>query len=264
MIVKEDDIVFVTNSLYTKWMDYQSKIIKRLFPNSDHIIVDWSTPEFKANWPNSWFYHLDEIKKSDKKYYIHIDEDFFLTSKEELLKAVQKMEDENIDLLGCPDGYQHFRGANPVAINTFFMIGRVEDVKRLDVDLKSAKYSIVVSEGNIYHWSNNFGIKFEEIFKDDFNYRWEDQGGSNFKYDHEPYYTFLWSMKEMGCKFDYLYPFFDDRFKSTNPRLEKDSDDIGIHMWYTRNCDSNMDVWGLPNVERYNLVEKYINELYEI
>lgn len=71
-------------------------------------------------------------------------------------------------------------------------------------------------------------------------------------------------MKEMGCKFDYLYPFFDDRFKSTNPRLEKDSDDIGIHMWYTRNCDSNMDVWGLPNVERYNLVEKYINELYEI
>jgi len=100
MIVKEDDIVFVTNSLYTKWMDYQSKIIKRLFPNSDHIIVDGSTPEFKANWPNSWFYHLDEIKKSDKKYYIHIDEDFFLTSKEELLKAVQKMEDENIDLLG--------------------------------------------------------------------------------------------------------------------------------------------------------------------
>ena len=71
-------------------------------------------------------------------------------------------------------------------------------------------------------------------------------------------------MKELGCKFDYLYPFFDERFKSTNPRLEKDSDDIGIHMWYTRQWNSSMDVWGLPNVERYNLLEKYIEDLYEI
>ncbi len=64
-------------------------------------------------------------------------------------------------------------------------------------------------------------------------------------------------MKELGCKFDYLYPYFDDRFKS-NPRLEKDSLDIGIHMWYTRNWNSEMDVWGLKNVERYNRVEKFL------
>lgn len=65
-------------------------------------------------------------------------------------------------------------------------------------------------------------------------------------------------MKELGYKFDYIYPYFDDRFKSTNPRLEKDSDDIGIHMWYTRNWNSQMDVWGLPNNEKYNKVEGYI------
>ena len=108
------------------------------------------------------------------------------------------------------------------------------------------------------------GSEVREEYKKDFNYPFEDQGGSNFINDHEPYYAFLWSMKELGCKFDYLYPFFDDRFKSTNPRLEKDSEDIGIHMWYTRQWNSNMDVWGLPNVERYNLVEKYISELYEV
>ena len=250
--MKERYIVFVTTTLYTKWLEYQQSIIKNLFPDSELIVVDG-----RGNWPNSWFYWIDEVKKSDKKYYVHIDEDFFITSKDELVKAINKLENGECDLLGCPDGYHHYRGANPVAINTFLMIGRVEDVKRLDVDLKSAKYSCL-TDGEIYFWGNNFGIKFEERFKDDFSYRFKDQGGSNFKYDHEPYYAFLWSMKEMGCKFDYLYPFFDDRFKSTNPRLEKDSPDIGIHMWYTRQWNSNMYVWGLPNIERYNMIEEYI------
>lgn len=85
-----EDIVFVTTTLHTKWLDYQQKIIKILFPESDIIIVDG-----RGNWPNSWFYWIDEVKKSDKKYYIHIDEDFFITSKEELLKSIQKMEDNN-------------------------------------------------------------------------------------------------------------------------------------------------------------------------
>jgi hypothetical protein len=71
-------------------------------------------------------------------------------------------------------------------------------------------------------------------------------------------------MKEVGCKFDYLYPHFDERFKSTNPRLKEDSIDIGIHMWYTRQWNTDMDVWGLPNIKRYELVEKFIKDLYEL
>ncbi len=114
-MIKDSEILFVTTTLYSKWLSYQSNIIKKLFPLSDYIIVDG-----RENWPNSWFYWIDEVKKSDKKYYIHIDEDFFITSKDELMKSIQKMEDDNIDLLGCPDGYHHFRGANPVALNTFF------------------------------------------------------------------------------------------------------------------------------------------------
>ncbi len=258
-MINECDIVFVTTTLHTKWLDYQQKIIKLFFPESEIILIDG-----QSNWPNSWFYWIDEVKKSNRKYYIHIDEDFFITSKEELMSAIQKMESDGIDLFGCSDGYHHFRGANPVALNTFLMIGRVEDIKRLKVDLKSAKYQLGTYDGKSYSWFNNLEIKFKEDFKKDFNYRFEDQGGSNFQNDHEPYYSFLWSMKELGCKFDYLYPFFDDRFKSTNPRLEKDSPNIGIHMWYTRQWNSAMDVWGLPNIERYNLVEKHIKELYGI
>jgi hypothetical protein len=31
-------------------------------------------------------------------------------------------------------------------------------------------------------------------------------------------------------------------------------------MWYVRNWNDNFDVWGLPNFERYNRVEKYLIE----
>jgi hypothetical protein len=253
-MIKESDIVFVTTTLYTKWLDYQSKIIKRLFPESQHIIVDG-----RGNWPNSWFYWIDEIKKSDKKYYIHIDEDFFITSKDELLKVVQKMENENIDLMGCPDGYQHYRGANPVAINTLIMFGRVDDIKRIDVDFRQIKFTWM-SNG----WNNSFGLHYKEFYSEDFNYKFTQNAGSNFTQEQEPYYAFIWYMKNQGCKFDYLYPHFDDRFKSTNPRIGEGDDSIGIHMWYTRQWNSTMDVHGLPNIERYNRVEKFIKDLYDL
>ena len=52
-MIKEEDIVFVTTTLYTKWLAYQLEIIKKLFPKSQHIIVDG-----RGNWPNSWFYWI--------------------------------------------------------------------------------------------------------------------------------------------------------------------------------------------------------------
>lgn len=138
------------------------------------------------------------------------------------------------------------------------MIGRVDDIKRLKLDLKSAKYQLGTYDGRTYSWFNDLEIRFKEEYKINFRYPFEYQGGCNFQNEHEPYYAFLWSMKELGCRFDYLYPYFDDRFKSTNPRLEKESPDIGIHMWYTRQWNTEMDVWGLPNIKRYELVEDFI------
>ena len=253
-MIKEKDIVFVTTTLYSKWLDYQSKIINKLFPDSQHIVVDG-----RGNWPNSWFYWINEVKKSDKKYYVHIDEDFFITRKEEILRVISKMEEEKIDIVGCPDGYHHYRGANPVAINTLIMFGRVSDIKRLDVDFNSIQFW-----WSNNGWNNNYGLHYKDYYSDDFVYKFQQQGnGGNFQIEQEPYYAFLWSMKNLGCKFDYLYPYFDDRFKSTNPRFDENSSDIGIHMWYTRQWNSPMDVHGLPNVERYNRVEKYLKEVYE-
>lgn len=253
-MIDESQIIFITTTLYTKWLNYQQAIIKKLFPLSEVILVNGET-----NWPNSWFYWIDIVKKSNKKYYIHIDEDFFITSKEELIKAIELLELKNIDILGCPDGYHHFRGANPVAINSFLMIGKIDVLKKLNIDLKSGKYSISMVNGN-YNFINSFNLKFKDSYKDGFEYNFKKQSGCNFNNEQEPYYAFMWAMKDIGCKFGYLYPSFNEKFKSTNPRISENSNDIGIHMWYTRQWDSKMDVWGMPNIERYNLLEKHLNE----
>lgn len=31
-------------------------------------------------------------------------------------------------------------------------------------------------------------------------------------------------------------------------------------MWYTRQWNSEMDVFGMKNIDRYNKIEKYLNE----
>ena len=107
-------------------------------------------------------------------------------------------------------------------------------------------------------WMNNLGLSFKESYKDDFDYKFTKKGGGDLTFEQEPYYTFLCALKDAGCKFDYLFPNFDDRFKSTNPRVEEDSNDIGIHMWYTRECNSNSDVHGMKNIDRYLKLENEI------
>jgi hypothetical protein len=164
-MINEKDIVFVTTTLYTKWLGYQSNIIKNLFPDSEHIIVDGS-----SNWPISWFYWINEVKKTDAKYFIHIDEDFFITDKDELMKVLDKMESEYLDLVGCPDGYHQYRGANPVAINTFLMFGRVSKLK--DIELVDIKFNY-----NEKGWINNYNLMYKDDYKKDFLYRFTKQGG---------------------------------------------------------------------------------------
>lgn len=241
----EEEIVFVTTALYTKWLDYQKNIVKKLFPKSQHIIVDG-----RKNWPSSWFYWIDEIKNIDKKYYIHIDEDFFITNKKEVLKSIELMENNNIDILGCSDGYHHFRQHNPVALNSFYMVGKIKHLK--DLNFNGIKF-----KWHNNSWINNYNIQYKEEYKKDFNYKHKKFRDCKFD-DFEPYYAFMWKMKEMGLKFDYLYPHFDERFKSTNPRIDENSEDIGIHMWYVRRWYSNVDILGMTNKDRYDQIEKYL------
>jgi hypothetical protein len=250
--IADKDIVFVTTTFFSKWLDYQQRCIKKLFPESEFIVIDGN-----RDWPYAWFYWLEKLKGRKEKWFVHIDEDCFLTSREELENLILEMASEDSTLAAVSDGFHHYRGANPVAINSFFMVGRTDHFNELNFSLDGIKF---------WHedtgWRNSLGILYNEgKHRHDFLYPHDKmENGENCNYEQEPYYMILWMLKERGKKFKYLFPFFDDRFKSTNPRISKDSDDIAIHMWYTRTWESPAPIHGVPNVFRYQQIEAYLKK----
>lgn len=250
-IIDESEILFVTTTLYTKWLYYQSSIVKSLFPKSKHIWVDGT-----KNWPNSWFHWINQVKNRPEKYYVLVDEDFFITDKQAFLRCIEYMENSDCNLLGCPDGFHQFRQHNPVAINTFLMFGRIKDLSGLDF----SKIQFEFNESN-NEWENSFSLKYKEDYSLDFNYHFPAEHGCRYD-NYEPYYAFMWLMKEKQMKFSYLYPDFDREFKVTSPKFSPDAPSIGYHMWYTRQWDSRMDVLGTPNIERYLKMESFLNQTF--
>jgi hypothetical protein len=254
-MIKDEEIIFITTSLHTKWLGYQSDIIRRLFPNSEHIIIDG-----RKNWPYVWFDWLSEIEKTKAKWFVHLDEDCFLTGRDQLTDLLDKMDSDNITISAVSDAYHHYRGSNPVAINPFFMVGNTDHFRDIKFDTSDLEFSF---DGN--GWRNNKGIYYNpDKHRIGFEYPHKImENGENCSVEQEPYYMLLWMLKERGRKFNYLYPYFDDRFKSTNPRISENSDDIAIHMWYARQWNSPMDVHGIPNNERYKKIEKYLNDNFQ-
>jgi hypothetical protein len=253
-MIEDKDILFVTTTINSKWLQYNTDIIKTMFPESEHILIDGSN-----RWPNSWFYWIDYAKNSSKKYYIHLDEDCFLNSKGEVLRALNLLNEE-YDVLGVPDAYiKEYRHHNPIVLNTFLMMGKIEDLKDINIDFKNLTYNCSFIDG-VYKWYNSANLYYKENFSKDFVYKHKIQGERKERFDNEcePYYAFQWLLKEKGLRFGYLFPFHDERFQSTNPRIDENSDDIAIHMWYVRAWNSPMIVSGLPNNERYKLIEEWL------
>jgi hypothetical protein len=248
----EMKLTFLTTSTFSDVQETQSKCINKYFPNSEHILIDG-----RGGWFSIWYKWLEIAKEIDSDWFIHIDEDCFITSNEEIEKTIIDMENGGYDIAGPPDGYYEYRGANPTAFNSFFMI---------------------VSKKCIETWFS----KSEKIpqFKEEWieEYLFEKKGGCNYDYDMEfgssgkpvnliwkpntePYYDLFWVLKENNLKFKYLEPIFNDEFQTTN--LLNNSI---IHMWYQRQRFSNYivsPIHKMPNRIRYdgmiNKIKKLIN-----
>lgn len=115
----DKDILFVTPTIWTKWLDHSRKMVAEAFPGSEHLIIDGT-----KRWPYVWFDWIDIIRERSQRWVVHIDEDCFLRSRHELSRLIMLMEEEDATLSAVSDGYHHYRGANPVAVNSFFMVVR--------------------------------------------------------------------------------------------------------------------------------------------
>lgn len=243
-------LTFFTTTTYSDIQEYQSKLIKKYFPNSEHILIDGRT-----GWFSIWYEWLNRAKDMNSDYFIHIDEDCFIFDDKYILETIDKMKNENYDIAGPPDGCCEYRSANYMALNSFFMI---------------------VSKKAIKTWFNRTHIpQFKEEWIEE--YPFEKENDYTFIYDmefgtsnkplneiwkpcSEPYYDFMWVLKDNNIKFLYLEPKLSkDELKTTN--LLNNSI---IHMWHQRqryNDNFKVHFWDISNKQRFDLMIEKIKKI---
>ena len=251
-MIKEEDILFVTTSMVNKWSVYSQELVKKNFPNSEHLIIDG-----RRGWWQVWFEWIKHLPNKKQKYFIHLDDDAFIIDKNEILKLVNLIDEKEYSISGIPDGHNHIRGSNPVSINPFFMVGNREHL------LNSWDWNIDHKFDD--KWISEFKEEYEKGFLEDIYI--DDK--LKHKMSHEfcdlsfnpwggdIFYPLFWSILKKGYRIKYLYPNYGGNIlESTNPSIEKGGVEFLIHMWYTRECDRE------PHLSRYNEIEKILKEKY--
>jgi hypothetical protein len=217
-----------------------------MFPESEHILIDGRDIQ---KWPNSMFYWINEIKDRNEKYFILLDEDCFLTNKEEIIKTLSLL--DNYDYIGCPDGYHPLRNTNPIIINPFLLFGKVDNLNKIKYNMSNLRYKLKLKQGLI-GWNVTADIKCKKEYKDNFKYPHKIIGPYSFIEDKEPYYFLFWHLLDIGMKFGYLYPYYDSDNISTNPKIDENSPEMAVHIWESRNMKSDNKLIGLTAKERFN------------
>lgn len=220
-------VFLVPSRICYPFLELQQNIIHKMFPESMSIVVSTST-----KWPMKWYDWIELARESGKKYYTHIDEDCFLIDKQQVINTAQLL--NTYDLIGTPDSDVPYReDVNNVAMNSFFMMGRVDSLQDINVpEVRKLRFNpeIHASRANV-------------VYK-----------GS--KPDFEPYYGFFWHLLNNNKRFKYLDVRFDERFRSSNPRLGSNYSDICMHLWYSR-------VWR-QHEDRYNAAKEYLQQLHQL
>jgi hypothetical protein len=213
-------LVFATTTTWSDIQKHQGWSIDKHFPDSKRILIDGRT-----GWFQVWYQWIDECLKTDKQWFIHIDEDCFIKNSAPILEHIRFMEINGYDISGCPDGYHEYRSGNHMALNSFFMI-----VNRRA--LESWKNWILNMEmSNIYHFPqfNRDWIEEYPYEKRNDSVYTDNQPWNVWVPNTEPYYNFMWVLKESGIKFHYMYPEYDPELSTTNLL-----DGSVIHAWYQR------------------------------
>lgn len=243
------NITFFTTSTFSDVQQTQSNCVKKWFPESEHFLIDG-----RKGWFDIWYKWLEIAQEKESKWFIHLDEDCFITSDVEILNIIEEMEKNEFDIAGCPDGHHEYRSGNHMAINSFFMIVSSKCINEWH------------NRTHIPQFKKEWIVEYPFVKNNSAHYEYNMEFGSSgkpvsiiWKPGTEPYYDFMWVLKEVGIKFKYLEPIFDSEFQSTN--LLKGSI---LHMWHQRERNSMNIVSSahtMPNKLRYDVMLKKINEI---
>lgn len=212
-------ITFFTTSTFSDIQETQTACIRKHFPESNHIKFDG-----RQNWFMVWYDWLNFAKNFESDWYVHLDEDCFITSREEILNLIQEMIDNNYDIAGPPDGHFEYRSGNHMAFNSFFMIMNRKCIDAWHMRTGTPQFK--------KEWIEEYPYEKRNHSHYEYNMEFGSSGkplGAIWKPETEPYYDFMWVLKDSGIKFKYLEPVFGDEFQTTNLL-----NNTIIHMWHQR------------------------------
>jgi hypothetical protein len=242
-------ITFFTTSTLSDIQDLQSKCIRKFFPESKQVIIDG-----RGGWFSIWYKWLDIAKDIESDWFIHLDEDCFITKSEDILSFIEMMEKDGIDIAGPPDGCNEYRSGNHIALNSFFMI--------LNKKCINTWYNRKDTPQFKEEWIEEYPFIKKNSSHFDFNMEFGSSGKPVhiiWKPNTEPYYDFMWVLKDNGIKFRYIEPIFGEEFQTTN--LINNS---VMHMWHQRERWSTnivSSIHTMSNKDRYDGVIKKINNI---
>lgn len=241
--IQDSDIIFLTPTFGTKWLFYQQYLLKKFFPHAKRVLIDGNIRwDFDKGLDCVWY---DFIKialdnKNNFKYFVHIDEDCFITEGSGILDAIQILETENFDLIGPADIVSKLRNENPKALNSFFMIGKISS---LETVMKGYNINLTFKELN---------IQLNPTIKDH-------------KIEYEPYYDFFWNYYKKGLKIANVATSFDEVYKCTG-LLDNHNNTFGYHMWFTRKWRDRTedDYLGMSMYNRYQKMGEFLRDKFNI
>jgi len=213
----------------TRWLYIQQALLKQHFPGSLRRIINGNIRwNFDLDLNCVWydFIKIALNQPSYVKYFVHVDEDCFILNPNIINNYIQVLEEDDIDLIGSSDVVSRIRGENPIAMNSFFMLGKISTLIKVmeDYDI-NLKFS-------------DLGINLDSPIED-------------YKIEYEPYYDFYWNYLKKGFRFKYIPSNYNEDFSCT-ALLTTQGEVWAYHMWFTRIWRRRKDyLHGVSQYDRY-------------
>jgi hypothetical protein len=223
-------VLAVTTSMGTPWESYSQALLARHVPEWERLIIDG-----RRNWVSTGF--IDRVVQADADYVVHVDEDCFVQSRTGLLAMIDAFErDKSLVAAGIPDGGHYYREHNPAALNLFFVVFRMDALRKAWE--QKPQWSTA-------RFRPEYGTEVmrQQPTLDESRIKWADAA--------EPYYGLFWTLMAAGGRFLYLGENLNRSRWSTQVLFE--GQPIAEHLWYLRNWFSDEVMAGhdCANGERY-------------
>ena len=235
--LRDEEVVFVTNTRFTPWLERSQETIAAEFPSSRRLVLDG-----RSGWPEVWFSWIRKVRRARERWVCLVDEDCFLCARDAIATIVARLEEAGAGVAGVPDHFFQPRVFNELAMNPFFLV--VDRERMLD------------ATRSVRRWRR---LRARPEWFDRARYPWSP-AIRRAAVEYEPFYPFFWLFYEAGIPLLYLYPHEDFRFANergafpaTAVRLEPSAPDACVHLWYSREWDTD------DHRERYARARRWLD-----